>query len=67
MEKKYIGVSENRRGGRISYRVRFMYKRNEYAFGYYKTIRETAIAHDLFVLKMGMDRKTNILKKVKNG
>jgi hypothetical protein len=64
MEDSYFGISKNRRGGRDRYRVRFTYNKKLYVFGSYKTRRETAIAHDLFVIKMKINRETNILKKI---
>jgi hypothetical protein len=66
MEDNYIGIHKNRRSGRDAYRVRFTHNKKLYIFGHYKTRKETAMAHDLFVIKMGMDRKTNFLKRKEN-
>ena len=63
IKKKYIGVRSNRQGGRISYRVRFMHKGKEYNWGGFKTQKEAAKSHDIFVLTKGLDRKTNFIKK----
>lgn len=63
MEEKYRGVRVNRQGGRISYRVRFMYKGAEYNWGGFKTPKDAAKSHDMFVITKGFDRKTNFIKK----
>jgi hypothetical protein len=61
---KYIGVYERRN---MTYRkifsVRFSHNSIKYEFGSYKTAEECARAYDLFVIRKGLDRKTNFFKK----
>lgn len=63
-EKKYVGVQKARdRNGRKKYSARFVYKGVVHYSGMYDTEREAARAHDLKVLKLGIDKRTNFFKK----
>tara|TARA_R110000744_G_scaffold17140_1_gene46762 strand:+ start:2359 stop:2556 length:198 start_codon:yes stop_codon:yes gene_type:complete len=60
---KYIGVRKARRGGREFYNVTFKHLGINYCFGYHDNEKDCAKAYDLFVIKKGLNRKTNFLKK----
>lgn len=62
--KKYIGIRRRRNAGRLVWVVSFSHKSIRYEFGQYKNEIECAKAYDLFVIKKGLDRKTNFLKKI---
>lgn len=61
----FIGVQRRRnRAGRLIYTIRFSYKKKRYEFGSYDNAKECAKAHDMFVIKNKMNRKTNFFKKI---
>lgn len=61
---KYIGVYKRKdRTYREHFAVRFCHKSIKYEFGHYKTAEDCARAYDLFVIRKGLDRKTNFFKK----
>lgn len=60
---KYKGVREGRNSGRVVWIGSFSYKKVFHTFGNYGTEIECAKAHDFYVLKKGIKRKTNFLKK----
>ena len=63
MEKKYKGVQKKRLAGRVFFTCKFVHYGTIYRFGLYKTAKEAAKAHDLFVIKNRIDRETNFFKK----
>lgn len=63
MEIKYKGVHKKRLSGRVFFTCSFGHDGTTYRFGLYKTAKEAAKAHDLFVIKNGIDRETNFFKK----
>lgn len=61
---KYKGVYKGRnRSGKALWIGRFTKNKVNHQYGMYETERECAIAHDIYVLKKGIERPTNILKK----
>ncbi len=61
---KYIGVYKRKdRTYREHFSVRFSHNSIRYEFGHYKTAEDCARAYDLFVIRKGLDRKTNFFKK----
>lgn len=61
---KYKGVYKGRnRNGKVTWIGRFTKDKVTHQYGMYDTERECAMAHDIYVLKKGINRRTNILKK----
>lgn len=63
MEIKYKGVNKKRLQGRVYFTCSFGHNGKMYRFGLYNTAKEAAKAHDLFVIRKGIDRETNFFKK----
>lgn len=62
--KKYRGVEKVKaRSGRDYYRVAFRYRGVIHKFGRYRTQDECARAHDMYIMKMNLDRPMNFFKK----
>lgn len=60
---KYKGVTKRRMSGRVIWYGSFITNKVRHTFGVYNTEIECAKAHDLYVLKKGIKRKTNFFKK----
>lgn len=61
---KYKGVRKGKnRNGRVVWIGKFTKDKVHHHYGMYETERDCAIAHDMYVLRKGIDRRTNILKK----
>lgn len=64
MDKKYRGIElVKNRSGKDYFRVAFRYKGVNHKFGRYLTQDECARAHDMYVMKMNLDRRMNFFKK----
>lgn len=60
---KYIGVRKSRTGGRYYWRSEICVNRKLIPLGMYHDPKMAAKAYDLYVIKNGLSRKTNFLKK----
>lgn len=60
---KYRGVRLHRSGGRLYWRAEICVNSQIIHLGRYFEPKEAAKAYDLYVIKNGLDRKTNFLKK----
>jgi len=61
---KYKGVYRGKnRNGKQVWVGTFIANKVKHNFGFYETERECAMAHDVYVLKKGIKRRTNFLKK----
>lgn len=61
---KYIGVKKKKnRGNRYKFVVDLTIKGERHYFGNYDDPKEAAKAYDLLVIRKGLDRPTNFIKK----
>ena len=61
---KYLGIRKvKQRVGKPHFRVAFNHNGVRHEFGRYLDEKECAKAYDLYVIKKGIDRPTNFLKK----
>lgn len=60
---KYIGVRRAKTGGRVYFRAEICVNRELIPLGMYHEPKVAAKAYDLYVIKHGLNRKTNFLKK----
>lgn len=58
-KSKYKGVQLRKFGGRYYYHTRIYINGVGISLGHYKLEEEAAKAYDKYVLRMGLDRKTN--------
>jgi hypothetical protein len=61
--KKYKGVKKIRQNGRIAYQSTIMINGIVNSFGCHDNPRDAARDYDLYVIRLGLKRKTNFFKK----
>ena len=57
------GVTTIKTGGRKYYKASFIHKGVVHRIGLFKKEREAGLAYDVYVIKNGIPRTTNFLKK----
>lgn len=62
-DTKYKGVRKNKHHGRIYWRAEVMVNGEQIGLGTYHDPKKAAKAYDLYVIKYGLNRKTNFFKK----
>lgn len=57
------GVYKSKNRGKIRYASRIQVEGKLFYLGDYDTPKEAALAYDMYILRNGLNRKTNYLKK----
>jgi hypothetical protein len=61
---KYYGVTKTKNWGRRIYKAKTMVNGVEYLFGSFDDPKKAAKAYDMGVLRLGLDKPTNYIKKI---